>query len=332
MSELRQNPITRDWVIIASERTKRPNEFARATVVNAPLPAHDPTCPFCPGNEEDDELFRLEGDHRNWRLRVVHNKYPALTLRGERKRTTEGIHRAMPGVGKHEVIIEHPEHNLTTAQLTTDEVADILRVYRQRYAVVRQDPRVEAIIIFKNHGVRAGTSLRHPHSQLAATPIVPNEIRRRAEEAIRFYDDIGECIFCHTLQQELAVGERIVIEREHIVAFVPYAALSPFHVWVFPRRHTSSFELITDAEIVDLASVLRELLAKLHYGLGDPDYNYVVRSIPTYDGQTSYFHWYLSLIPRVSRTAGFELGSGMFINPTKPEESARFLRRVAVPC
>jgi UDPglucose--hexose-1-phosphate uridylyltransferase len=331
MSEIRQNPITRDWVIIASQRTKRPNEFARPHAEKTPLPAYDPACPFCPGNEEDDELCRLEGDQQEWRIRVVSNKYPALSPLGERKRIIEGIHRAMPGVGMHEVIIEHPRHDLTTAQLAPDDVADLLRVYRQRYAMVRQDPRVETILIFKNHGKRAGTSLRHPHSQLAATPIVPNEIRRRAEEAIRFYDDTGECIFCHTLRQELAAQERIVVEREHIVAFVPYAAISPFHIWIFPRRHASSFEQISDVEIVDLAHVLRLLLAKLHYGLGDPDYNYVVRSIPTYDGQTSYFHWYLSIIPRVSRTAGFELGSGMFINPTKPEESASFLRRVHVP-
>ena len=332
MSEIRQNPITRDWVIIASHRAKRPNEFAQpGTRKTPPLPAHDPACPFCPGNEGPDELFRLAGDDQEWRLRVVTNKYPALSPHGQRDRTIDGIYRAMPAVGRHEVIIEHRDHHLATAQLAPDEIASILQVYRSRYATVRKDPRIEAIIIFKNHGERAGTSLRHPHSQLAATPIVPNEIRRRAEEAVRFYDDTGECIFCHTLRQELAARERIIVEREHVVAFVPYAAISPFHIWVFPRRHTSSFEQIRDVEITDLAHVLRLVLAKLHYGLGDPDYNYVVRSIPTYDGQTSYFHWYLSIIPRVSRTAGFELGSGMFINPTRPEESAHFLRSVKIP-
>jgi UDPglucose--hexose-1-phosphate uridylyltransferase len=195
---------------------------------------------------------------------------------------------------------------------------------------IKKDPRVEAIIVFKNHGEGAGTSLQHPHSQLAATPMVPSQIRKRIEEATRFFDDNGECLFCRTLNEELAAGVRIVLETEHFVAFVPYAALSPFHLWIFPRRHASAFDEITEPEIADLATNLRTILAKMYCGLNDPDYNYSIRSIPTRDRHTDYFHWYLTIIPRITKAAGFELGSGMYINSSLPEESARFLRDITI--
>lgn len=332
MSELRQNLITRDWVIIATERAKRPDEFTQENKKTAAqIPRYRPNCPFCIGNEECTEIetFRLS-DFNGWKVRSVLNRFPALSLDGERNRKIEGIHRSMNGIGVHEVIIEHPHHNLTTALLDVEDVANILRVYRQRYSQLRKDSRIETIIIFKNHGTKAGTSLEHPHSQLAATPIVPSQIRTRIAEAVRFIDDTGECLFCQTLKDELADSIRVIVESEHFVAFVPYAALSPFHTWIFPRRHASSFDDITDTEIMDLAYVLKTVLAKLYYGLNDPDYNYTIRSIPTDEQYTDYFHWYIALVPRLSYTAGFELGSGMYINTVSPEASAEFLRSVEI--
>ena len=332
MPELRQNIITRDWVIIATERAKRPDQFAKEKNVRASVEPYQADCPFCVGNEHltGRESFRLSDQH-GWKVRVVANKYPALSSEGERLRKVEGVYRSMSGVGIHEVIIEHPRHDLTTALYREEEVADILRAYAQRYAKIKKDPRIEAIIVFKNHGEGAGTSLQHPHSQLAATPIVPTQVRARIEESIRYFDETGECLFCRTLKEELIARERIIFESEHFVAFTPYAALSPFHLWIFPRRHSSSFDEILDSEIADLALTLRTVLAKLYYGLNDPDYNYSIRSIPTRDMHTDYFHWYLTIIPRVSKTAGFEIGSGMFINTSLPEESAMFLREMKIP-
>jgi UDPglucose--hexose-1-phosphate uridylyltransferase len=266
-----------------------------------------------------------------WRVRVVDNKYPALSPDGERLRKMNGIYRSMTGVGIHEVIIEHRRHDLPPALFSADDLAAVFRAYRQRYDEIRKDQRIEAIIIFKNHGERAGTSLVHPHAQLAATPVVPTQIRTRVEEAIRYFDDTGECVFCRTLREELLARERIVCETGHFVAFIPYAALSPFHMWIFPRRHESSFDEVFDAEIEDLASNLKTVLGKLYYGLNNPDFNYSIRSLPTRDRHTDYFHWYITIIPRVSRTAGFELGSGMFINSSVPEESAEFLRNLSPP-
>lgn len=332
MSELRYNPITRDWVIIATQRAKRPDEFTQKNNKISLIPCYRPDCPFCLGNENHTEVetFCLS-DRNGWKVRSVLNKFAALSLVGERDRKIEGTYRSMKGVGVHEVIIEHPLHNLTTALLEIEDVANIIRAYRQRYSEIRKDSRIETIIIFKNHGEKAGTSLEHPHSQLAATPIVPNQIRSRIDEAMRFIDDTGECLFCRTLQDELAASSRVIVASEYFVAFIPYAALSPFHTWIFPRRHTSSFDDITDAEIVDLAYTLKTVLAKLYYGLNNPDYNYTIRSIPTDDQYTDYFHWYIAIIPRLSRAAGFELGSGMYINTALPEESAEFLRAVQIP-
>jgi UDPglucose--hexose-1-phosphate uridylyltransferase len=331
MAELRQNIITRDWVIIATERAKRPDEFIQPHHLTEPIPAYRDNCPFCAGNEErtPEEYFRLS-NFKGWRVRAVPNKFPALSLTGEKIRKIEGIHHSMSAVGYHEVIIEHPDHNITTALMDAEDVGNIIKVYRQRYIEIMIDPRIEAIMIFKNHGKGAGTSLEHPHSQLAATPIVPFQVRSRIEEAIRYFDDTGECIFCSTLKDELA-AERVIWQSEYFVAFIPYAALSPFHTWIFPRRHASSFHEISDAEIADLAVTLKTVLAKLYYGLNNPDYNYSIRSIPIHDRNTDYFHWYIAIIPRVSTAAGFELGSGMYINSALPEESAKYLRDVKIP-
>jgi UDPglucose--hexose-1-phosphate uridylyltransferase len=330
MTELRQNLITRDWVIIATERAKRPDEFSKPETSLIPIPHYRSNCPFCTGNElltGGQELLRLSDD-LEWRVRVVSNKYPALSPEGERVRETDGIFRALSGFGFHEVVIEHPRHDLTMALMEIEDLANIIRVYRKRYIDIRQDSRVETVIIFKNHGRGAGTSLEHPHSQIAAIPIVPYQWRDRAREAIRYYDDTGECIFCRTLAEELQAKERIIFTSEHFVAFIPYAALSPFHTWIFPRRHASSFDEITEVEILDLAKTLKTVLAKLYYGLNNPDYNYTIRSIPTAEQRTDYSHWYIALIPRVSLSAGFELGSGMYINTALPEESAKFLRSI----
>ncbi len=331
MSELRQNLITKEWVIITTERAQRPHELAAHVTPKERPPAHVNDCPFCAGNEKmtERETFRVSSEG-GWKVRVVANKYPALSPDGESKRTTKGIYRSMTGIGVHEVIIESPRHDLTIGLMPPADVTDILRAYLHRYREVRKDPRVEAIIIFKNHGEGAGTSLGHPHSQLAATPVVPNQIRSRIEDSIRYFDETGECIFCRTLREELLARERIVLESEHFVAFVPYAALSPFHMWIFPRRHQSSFDMIYDSELENLAAILRSILARLYHGLNNPDFNYSIRSIPIRDQHTTYFHWYLAIIPRVSRTAGFELGSGMFINTSLPEESAKFLRDLKV--
>jgi len=326
--EIRHNIITREWVIIATERAKRPEDFAKSNPRRAELPAHSPTCPFCPGNEgmTPPETFRLPADGR-WQVRVVPNKFSALTPVGELERRNEGLKRTISGVGIHEVIVECPQHDTTLAMLSPADFEKVVHSYYARYEAVTADPRVAHVTIFKNHGERAGTSLEHPHSQLVGTPIIPPQVRDRMENALRFYDENGDCIFCSVMADELIDQVRIVAQSDHFVAFIPYAALTPFHLWIYPLRHTASFSEITETEMTDLSRMLRKVLRKIYYGLDNPDFNISVRTPPREARGMRYYHWYVSIIPRVTRIAGFEIGSGMFINVALPEKSAEYLRK-----
>lgn len=330
MPELRQNLATKEWVIIASERAKRPNAYIEPKHV--PLTEgrslYDAHCPFCPGNEELDlEIARYPVDGP-WRTRIVRNKYPALAADGLLARTFEGVQRRITGIGYHEVLVEHQHHNTTLALMTVDEIREVFETFQRRGHVIRQDPRVEQIIYFKNHGERAGASLPHTHSQIVGLPIVSGDIRRRIEEARRFFDDMGMCVYCTMLAEELKSGERIIAANEYFGAFVLYAASSPFHAWIMPREHRASFGNATHEEIAALAEVVHDVLQRLYFGLNDPDYNLIIRSSPVKELENGYFHWYLTLVPRLSRTAGLELGSGVWINPSLPEACAEFLREV----
>jgi UDPglucose--hexose-1-phosphate uridylyltransferase len=329
MSELRQNMATKEWVIIATERARRPEEFIHpARPLTPDPPKWEASCHFCPGNEEPElEILRVP-EEGPWQVLVVANKYPALQLEGEPDRMFDGVHRRISGVGYHEVLVESPLHNTCPALLSPAEITLMLETFRRRGRTIAKDPRIEHILYFKNHGPRAGTTVIHPHTQLIGLPIVPSHIRARAEEARRFFDDTGQCALCHMWADELRDGSRIVVESERFVAFVPYAAFSPFHTWIVPRYHEPSFLKATGTELADLGNVLHRVLRKLYVGLSDPDYNYVIRSAPIRETQQEYLHWYITIVPRLSQSAGFELGSGMYINPTLPEASATFLRSV----
>jgi UDPglucose--hexose-1-phosphate uridylyltransferase len=328
MPEIRHNIITREWVIIATERAKRPEQFAQANVRRGQLEKHVATCPLCPGNEAmtPPESFRMPKASGGWQVRVVPNKFSALDAKGELVRKVDGLKRTVSGAGIHEVIIETPEHDKTLALLSEDEFNQVITTYRQRYNAVTLDGRVAHVTLFKNHGERAGTSLEHPHSQLVGTPIIPPQVRDRMENALRFYDETGDCIFCATLADELVDEVRVVAQSNDFVAFIPYAALTPFHLWVFPLRHTATFLEATETEMADLARLLRKVLRKIYFSLDNPDFNLSIRTPPREASGLKYFHWYLSIIPRVTRVAGFEIGSGMFINVALPEASAEFLR------
>lgn len=331
MPELRQNLATKEWVIIAVERARRPDEFVQAErVLTEQRPAWEASCPFCPGNEELDlEIMRIPSSGP-WQVRIVANKYPALQREGPRARSFDGIHRQISGVGYHEIVIEAPQHNTCIALESPDRVALTFEAFKARGREIAQDTRIEQIICFQNHGEQAGSSLKHPHAQLVALPVVPFNIRTRIEEARRYFDDMGRCVFCHMLAEELKDGSRIVAQSELFVAFIPYAAFSPFHLWIMPRHHKSSFLHATAQELADLGVIVQRVLRKIYIGLKDPDYNYVIRTAPQRDPGYDYLHWYITLIPRVTRSAGFEIGSGMFINTTLPEQSAAFLRAINV--
>jgi len=332
MPELRQNRLTKEWVIIATERAKRPEDL-KVKREAKPLPSYVQTCPFCPGNEAlaPPEVWRTPPSAEgNWQVRVLPNKFAALSREGEPTRKIVRSKRTINGVGIHDVVVETPDHSLTTALLTDAQVADVLRSYKARFEAMSADPRVAHVILFKNHGIAAGTSLEHPHSQMVACPVISSQVRGRLHEALRHFDEYGECIFCMSLQEDLANPDRVVVATEHFVAVEPFASPTPFCTHIMPRRHMASFGAISQPEVEDLARVLRSVLAKLYHGLDNPDFNYTIRTAPAESAGVTYYHWYLSIIPRLTRVAGFELGSGMFINTMLPEAAAEFLRNVKV--
>ena len=332
MPELRQNFVTKEWVIIATERAKRPEDMVLHRPVK-PVAPFVATCPFCPGNEDKTppEILRIRGPHQNdWAVRVFPNKFAALARDVQPDRTIHRSRRTINGFGVHDVIVDSPDHSKYMALMSDAQVTDILRVYKARYSELSLDPRIAHITIFKNHGTDAGTSLEHPHSQLVATPIISWQVRQRFQEALRHYDEYGECIFCQTLEEELAEQQRIVIATEHFVALELFASPTPFCTHIYPRGHMASFGDISEHELTDLGHVLRSILGKLYHGLENPDFNYTIRTAPAECVGVKYFHWYLSVIPRLTRVAGFELGSGMFINTVLPEAAAEFLRNVRV--
>lgn len=336
MSELRQNPATKEWVIIATDRAKRPEDFV-------PLPKSQvreqyvASCPFCLGNEKmtppEILAYRKAGSPGNgpgWWVRVISNKFAALTPVGHLERKEElGFFRSMDGVGAHEVVVESPLHDATMATVDLKQLEEVILVFRDRYLALARDPRIQLIIIFKNYGA-AGTSLAHPHSQIVASPIVPTRIRYWLDEAIRYYDDNGSCVYCDIIREEKAEGKRMILETQEFVVFAPFASRSPFETWILPKRHTASFGSISLEESKALAAALSALLKKIHLSLGDPDYNFVIDTAPKKDAGEDFYHWHLHLTPRLTTPAGFEMGSGVYINTSLPEECARFLREVAV--
>ena len=329
MSLMRQDPTTKEWVIIATERDRRPHDFERTG--HAPTDkAREPSCPFCPGNEAlmpPELLSRQAPQGKGWAVRVTSNKFAALRQEGELLRRNDGpLFREMDGVGSHEVIVETPVHNRVIPLMEDAEVEQVLSVYHARYQALREDPRTKYIIIFKNHGERAGTSLEHPHSQVVATPVAPMLLRRRYEVAISHYDDTGRCLYCDLVEAEVQAKARLIMETGQFVVFHPFASRVPFETWIAPKRHQPSFGQVASEDLVELARVLRKTLHGLYRALGNPDFNYIIHSAPAEDENKAYYLWHLQILPRLATIAGFELGSGIYITTIVPEESAAFMR------
>jgi UDPglucose--hexose-1-phosphate uridylyltransferase len=330
MNEIRQNKATRQWVIYATARGDRPRDFRRPKDQNESFPEFDPGCPFCPGNEKMllSIIAEVPGERQTrWRTRVVPNKFPALTPEEDPSRFTKGIYVGMQGYGRHEVIIEGPLHNHPISRMSPEEVGIIIETYHKRFIDLMKEHKNMMIIIFRNHGLQAGTSLVHPHSQVIVTGMVPNYIRWREEEAQRYFDEWGRCVYCDILEFERQDMCRVILENESFLAFIPYAAEVPFEIWIVPKEHQASFGQISDASKPLLAHALQDILARLHRKLNNPDYNYIINTSPQYKAHEPQLHWYLQVRPRLTTQAGFEIGSGISINPSLPERDADFLNK-----
>jgi UDPglucose--hexose-1-phosphate uridylyltransferase len=333
LPELRKDPVTGRWVIIATERRKRPNDFR----VDRVAPTGSEHCPFCPGHEDltppEIYAYRPTGTARNtpgWDLRVVPNKFPALKVEGGLDREGEGMFDRMNGIGAHEVIIETADHRKQLATMTEEEIERVLFAYRDRILDLKQDRRFRYILVFKNHGAAAGATLEHAHSQLIALPIVPDFVREEVEGARHHFEDKERCVFCDILRQELVDGRRLIQENADMVAVAPYAPRFPFETWLLPRRHSSRFEEAPRHEYESLARLLKAVLGRINRALESPPYNLIVHSSPFTEDTSDFFHWHVELMPKLTRVAGFEWGTGFYINPTSPEEAAKVLRAVTL--
>jgi UDPglucose--hexose-1-phosphate uridylyltransferase len=328
LPELRKDPITARWVVIATERARRPSDFIRQPV--PPAAAH--LCPFCYGNEQKTPpevlAYRTAGgaNEPGWSVRVVPNKFPALGIEGELNRQGEGMYDKMNGIGAHEVIVEGPDHSLTMAEMTDHQIEEVLRAFRDRVQDLKKDIRFRYIVLFKNHGEAAGATLEHPHSQLIALPVVPKVVKEELDGAKVYFDFKERCVYCDILRQETAAGVRVVVETDRLLVLQPWAPRFPFETWILPKRHESHFDQTEEATLQNLAWALRSTLRKMDKVLERPPFNFIVHSAPLQENQLSHYHWHIEVIPKLTKVAGFEWGTGFYINPTPPEESARFLR------
>lgn len=325
--EIRLNKVMGRWVIVAPNRGGRPRDFSAQEKSGKAAPTYDADCPFCPGNEERLSRIMLEtGQDGQWQTRVVCNKFPALSPLGTTQRSREGIYLKMSGYGHHEVVIETPRHDRQPAAMTPAEVEGIVDTYHRRYLHFMQQDQNRLILIFRNHGRRAGTSLNHPHSQIVVTGMVPQHVRRRENEARRYHDKFGSCLFCDILDYEIRHGERMLLENDAFAGFVPFAADVPFEIWIMPKRHQPDFGSIDARQKTDLAAALQESLKRLCDKLADPDYNYMIHSAARHSADEPHLHWYVRIAPRLTTRAGFEIGSGISVNPSLPEADAAFLK------
>jgi UDPglucose--hexose-1-phosphate uridylyltransferase len=335
MPELRKDPVVGRWVIISTERSRRPTNFEPAPVVKS-----TGFCPFCPGNEDKTppEVYALRpgGGPPNgpgWRVRVVPNKFPALQIEGTLDRRGEGLYDKMNGVGAHEVVIETPDHAVDLADLPVAHVAEVLEAYRARVVDLSRDRRLRYVLIFKNHGANAGATLEHTHTQLIATPIIPRILQEELDGSRRYFELKERCVFCDIVAQETAAGNgrRVVATSERFVALAPFAPRFPFETWILPRRHDAAYQMVADeGELLDLARLLKDVLMRLNLALDRPPYNFVIHTSPVSDGDLEYYHWHIEIMPKLTRVAGFEIGSGFYINPTPPEDAAQFLRGITL--
>lgn len=333
MPELRKDPVTGRWVIISTERAKRPTDLAKESVVIRGTGF----CPFCYGNEDKTPpevlVFGRNGAGPNtpgWTVRVVPNKFPALGIEGDLDRAGDGMFDRMNGVGAHEVIVETPDHHSTLAMLTDKGIEDVLWAYRDRMLDLKNDKRFRYILIFKNHGEAAGASLEHTHSQLIALPIVPKRVREEVDNSKRYFIEKERCIFCDMIRQEADTSDRVILENEEFIAIAPYAPRFPFETWLLPKVHHSSFENNQSPIYKSLAGLMGNLLKRIDAVLERPAYNFIIHTSPIGEEINDHYHWHIELMPKLTKVAGFEWGTGFYICPTPPEESARFLREAEV--
>lgn len=327
ISELRQDLVTGDWVVIATGRSKRPEEFAVEKRIEE---KEDPKkkCFFCFPQEtgqEKDVLIYQNGD--DWSLRVFPNKYPAFSQNGDNiKHIEEGPYFKMDGVGFHELVVTR-DHQKPIALMDNINVAEILDAYQDRYINLMNKPGVNYIDIFHNHGKEAGASVAHPHSQIAAVPVISPYVKGELDGAENYWKTNNECVYCTMVKWEVENKKRVIFENENFVAFCPFSSRVAFEVWVMPKNHKPYFERISNEEKEACAEVFQKALAKIHKALNDPPFNFYLHTSPCDGKDYPHYHWHIEILPHTSTWAGFELSTGIEVSTIEPEVASDFLRK-----
>jgi len=341
MPELRKDPILGRWVIIATERSRRPDEYVIKTV----LPPKESLCPFCEGHEGHTpaEIYALRSrssqpNGPGWEVRVVPSISPFLRIEGELERRGIGLYDVMNGIGAHEIVIETSQHIANMADLPESQIAKVISCYIERIKDLEKDIRFKYVLVFKNYGWSAGAGrIRHARSQLIATPVNPKRVKEELVGARQYYEYHERCVFCDIIRQELETKQRLVLDIDGFIAITPFASRFPFEVWILPKKHSCDFVSLESNRLLDLGRIIKKILLKLKKGLDDPPYNYIIHTSPFRRPKLGYwktidydYHWHIEIIPRLTRVAGFEWGTGFYICPLPPEEAASFLREVEV--
>ncbi|MCR4337371.1 MAG: galactose-1-phosphate uridylyltransferase [Candidatus Omnitrophica bacterium] len=334
MPELRKDPVSGRWVIIATERARRPGNFID--------PQHDAEpetekCPFC--DNKDRPIHVVKKPMGGWYVKVIENGNPIVQTETAFDRRGQGLYYVLNGHGVHEVIIETPDHTANMADLSAAQIERVFKTYVLRFNELEKDPHLQCVLAYKNYGQAAGSRrIAHARSQMLATSVNPIRVEEKLKSAKKYYDYHERCLYCDLIQQELAEKKRIVVENEQFLAITPFAPRFPFEIWVLPRKHHARFYKGVLGEERALAEILKEVLLRLKIGLDDPAYNYVIQTAPFARGERwdrwrtieEDYHWHLEIMPRLTRAAGFEKGTGFYICAIPPEDAAAYLREVRV--
>jgi UDPglucose--hexose-1-phosphate uridylyltransferase len=341
MPELRKDPIIGRWVIISVERAKRPQEL----IAKSDGPAAEENCPFCEGRESNtpSEIYSVrksgtKKDSPGWEVRVVPSKSPFLKIEGDLDRRGKGVYDVMNGVGAHEIVIETPKHIANLADLEESQIAKVLTSLAERVKDLEKDQRFKYVLIFKNYGWSSGGGrVKHSRTQLIATPVTPKRVKEELVSARKYYDFHERCLFCDLIKQEMETKSRVVIDIDGFITIAPFASRFPFEMCILPKKHSCDFYSLNYDNFIDLARIIKKTLLKLKQGLNDPPYNLILHAAPFRRKKVGYwktinddYHWHIELIPRLTRVAGFEWGTGFYICTIPPEDSARYLREIEV--
>jgi UDPglucose--hexose-1-phosphate uridylyltransferase len=310
-------------VVIAPERAKRPSDFIERVKTTYDSPDK---CPFChTGQAYAGRYTDYDAKHTY----IIPNKFPAFVNEGQHEVRSyypaEGFYQAKPAMGGHDVVIMH-EHEPRLTGMSLEALTGLFHAYQRRYQWYRENPLIEYVFGFYNHGQAAGASISHPHGQIVASSIVPNHLLKEKHGSERYYEHSGSCVYCDMIHHERQEGSRVLAETEHFIMFTAFAARFPFETWILPKTHQSMYEEATLPELADLAGVMRHGLMMLDRTLQDPPINFYIHSLPTTSEGADYYHWHIEIAPRLALYAGYELGSGTIIDVVSPEKAAEFLR------